>query len=568
MGMSALRPLVAETRPRRLGAAVLLGAGTVLAGVGLLATSGYLISRAAQRPDILSLGVAIAAVRSLAIARAALRYGERLVAHDVAFRTLADLRGRFFRRLVPLVPGGLPGVGRADLLSRFVADVDRLQDLYLRALAPVAVALVAGGTSVAIAWMLQPAAAAVLAAGLLAGGVLVPSATRAAARAAGRRQAAGRAALTALIVEAADGGAEIAVAGREADWIERTERASRSLGRIQRRDALAGGLGTGLMTAVSALTAVGVALVAIPAVRDDELAGVLLAAVILLALAAFESVRPLAAAAASIDACAAASSRLEEALDRPVPVSDRGRPLALPAAGDLELRGVRFRYGDHGPWLLDGADLRLRRGSAIALLGPSGSGKTTLAELLVRFREPAAGAAALGGVDLRDAEQEEVRRAVCLGSQDAHLFTGTLRDNLALGRPDATEAELEHALERVGLAPWLASLPDGLATAVGEQGAQVSGGQRRRIATARLLLSGARFLIADEPAAHLDAAAGSALVGELVRESRSGRGVLLITHERHGIDQFDEVLTLRDGRLERAADADRDPVVESRERHR
>jgi ABC-type transport system involved in cytochrome bd biosynthesis fused ATPase/permease subunit len=288
MGMSALWALVAETRPRRLGAAVLLGAGTVLAGVGLLATAGYLISRAAQRPDILSLGVAIAAVRSLAIARAGLRYGERLVSHDLAFHTLADLRARLFRRLVPLVPGGLPGVRRADLLSRFVADVDRLQDLYLRALGPVAVALVAGGASVAIAWMLQPAAAAVLAAGLLAGGVLVPWATRTAARAAGRRQAASRAALTALIVEAADGGAEIAVAGREADWIERTDRASRGLGRIQRRDALAGGLGTGLMTAVSALTAVGVTLVAIPAVRDDELAGVLLAAVVLLALAAFE----------------------------------------------------------------------------------------------------------------------------------------------------------------------------------------------------------------------------------------------------------------------------------------
>ena len=127
-----------RSRWRLLGASALLASGTVLAGVGLLATSGYLISRAAQHPEILALGVTIAAVRSLAIARAALRYGERLVSHDLAFRTLADLRRRFFDRLVPLVPGGLPGVGRADLLSRFVADVDRLQDLYLRAIAPVA----------------------------------------------------------------------------------------------------------------------------------------------------------------------------------------------------------------------------------------------------------------------------------------------------------------------------------------------------------------------------------------------------------------------------------------------
>ena len=213
-----------RSRWRLLGASTALAAGAVLAGVGLLATSGYLISRAAQRPDILALGVAIAAVRSLAIARAALRYGERLVSHELAFRTLADLRLRFFDRLVPLVPGGLPGVGRAQLLSRFVADVDRLQDLYLRAIAPVAVALVAGSAGVLIAFLMAPAAGAVLAAGLLAGGVVVPGLTRAAARAAGRRQARDRAELTTTIVEAAGGASEIAMAGRERDWIERADR--------------------------------------------------------------------------------------------------------------------------------------------------------------------------------------------------------------------------------------------------------------------------------------------------------------------------------------------------------
>jgi ATP-binding cassette subfamily C protein CydC len=543
--------MAAATRSRwkLLAASVALGAGTVLAGVGLLATSGYLISRAAQRPEILALGVAIAAVRSLAIARAALRYGERLVSHDLAFRTLADLRRRFFDRLVPLVPGGLPGVGRADLLSRFVADVDRLQDLYLRAIAPVVVALVAGAASVLVAFLMAPAAGAVLAAGLLAGGVVVPRLTRAAARAAGRRQAADRAALTATIVEAAGGAAEIAMAGREHDWIERADREGARLARIQRRDALAGGLAGGLTTAVTGLTAAGVALVAIPAVRDDELAGVLLAAVILLSMAAFEAVRPLATAAASIDACVAAASRIEDVLDAPPAVADPAAPIELPADGALELRGVRFRYGERGPWLLDGADLRVVPGRAVGLLGPSGAGKTTLAELLVRFRDPLAGDVVLGGVAVRDAAQDDLRAAVCLGAQDAHLFAGTLAENLVLARPGATEAELERALARVGLGPWLASLPDGLATTVGEQGAKVSGGQRRRVAAARLLLSRARFLIADEPAAHLDPRAAASLLGELAREARSGRGVLVIAHEAHGLEHFDAVLTLRDGRL-------------------
>ena len=551
---AALWRMAAATRSRwkLLGASAALAAGAVLAGVGLLATSGYLISRAAQRPDIMALGVAIAAVRALAIARAALRYGERLVSHDLAFRTLADLRRRFFARLVPLVPGGLPGVGRADLLSRFVADVDRLQDLYLRAIAPVAVALVAGGASVLIAFLMAPAAGAVLAAGLLAGGIAVPWLTRAAARAAGRRQAAGRAALTTTVVEAAGGAAEIAMAGREHDWIERADRQGERLARIQRRDALAGGLAGGLLTAVTGLTAAGVALVAIPAVRHDQLAGVLLAAVILLSMASFEAVRPLAAAAAGIDACAAAAGRIEDVLDAPVAVADPVAPADLPPGGALELRGVRFRFGDGAPWLLDGADLRLMPGRALALVGPSGCGKTTLAELLVRFRDPMEGDVSLGGVAVRDAAQDDLRAAVCLGAQDAHLFAGTVAENLALARPGATEPELVRALSRVGLGPWLVSLPDGLATSVGEHGARVSGGQRRRIAAARLLLSPARFLIADEPAAHLDAVGAAALMGELADEARAGRGVLVITHEPHGLERFDEVLTLRQGRLERA----------------
>ena len=258
--------------------------------------------------------------------------------------------------------------------------------------------------------------------------------------------------------------------------------------RIQRRDALAAGLAGGLMTAVTGITTAAVALVAIPAVRHGELAGVLLAAVSLLAMAAFEAVRPLAAAAASIDACAAAATRIEDVLAAPAPVADPMAPVDLPRGGALELRDVRFRYGDSGPWLLDGADLRLVPGRAVALVGPSGSGKTTLAELLVRFHDPVAGDVALGGVAVRDAAQDDLRAAVCLGAQDAHLFAGTLGENLALARPGASPAELERALARVGLGPWLASLPDGLATsgrrARGEGLRRPAPAHRRRAAAA------------------------------------------------------------------------------------
>ncbi|MEX2105394.1 MAG: thiol reductant ABC exporter subunit CydC [Solirubrobacterales bacterium] len=548
---AALRRAVAATRSRRrlLWLSVALGAGAVLAAVGLLTTSGYLISRAAQRPEILALGVAIVGVRFFGISRALLRYAERLASHDLAFRTLTDLRAQFFERLVPLVPGGVSDLRRGDLLSRFVGDVDRLQDLYLRALGPPIVAVLAGGIAVSVAALILPVAGLALALMLLAAGVLAPALTRWSARAAGRRQAGARAALGAELVEIASGSAEIAVAGREREWIERSERASASLARLQRRDALSGGLAVGLGTAIAAGGAVLMTAVAIPSVESGALAGVMLAALALLAMGAFEAVAPLGAAAASVDACAGAALRIEGVLDREAPVREPESPLPLGPGGDLELRGVRYRYEEEGPWVLDGADLRLAPGRSVALLGPSGCGKSTLAELAVRFRDPVEGGILLGGTDLRAAAGEEVRSAVRLAPQDAFLFTTSLRDNVAIGRADAGDGEIVAALEAVGLGEWLASLPEGLATEVGEAGAQVSGGQRQRIAAARLFLAQARFLIFDEPTAHLDPAGAAALQGALAGLADNGPGVLVITHEAHDLSMFDEVLSLRRGKI-------------------
>jgi thiol reductant ABC exporter CydC subunit len=547
---SALWRAVAATRSRRglLTVSVALGAGTVLAAVGLLATSGYLISRAAQHPDILALSLAIVGVRFFGISRALLRYGERLASHDLAFRTLTELRRRFFERLIPLVPSGIADLRRSDLLSRFVADVDRLQDLYLRAIGPPLVAILAGAVSVAVAAVILPAAGLALAAMLLLGGVLAPTLTRWAARAAGRRQAAARAELGADLVEIASGSAEIAVAGREADWIERSDRSSSRLAGLQVRDALSAGLASGLATALAAGAAVAIAAVAIPAVHSGALAGVLLAALVLLAMGAMEAVAPLGTAAASVDACADAALRIEAVLDRRPPVEEPSQPTSLPA-GELELRNVRFRYEAGGPWVLDGASLRLRPGRAVALLGPSGTGKSTLSELAVRFRDPDEGEVRLGGVDLREAASSAVRAAVRLSPQDAYLFTTSLRDNVAIGRAGATDEEIAAALEAVGLGGWIGSLPDGLDTAVGEAGARVSGGQRQRIAAARLFLADARFLIFDEPTAHLDPTGAASLLRRIAALASQGPGVLVITHDAQDLSAFDEALVLAQGRI-------------------
>jgi thiol reductant ABC exporter CydC subunit len=541
-----------RTESRRLALSVLLGWGAVLAGGGLLITSGYLISRAAQRPEILRLSVVIVLVRGFAIARAASRYGERLASHDAALRLLARLRAGFYRRLAPLVPGDLGGSRSGDLLSRFVGDVDALQDLYLRALAPPVVAALTIGAAGIAAWLLLPAAAPALIACLLAAALAVPGLAAALVTSAGRRQARARAALTTEVVETIDGAAELVVAGRGDERIARLRALDAQLAVLARRDAVAAGTATTLGSLCSGLAVIAVLLAGIPAVDSGALAGVLLAALAFLALAAFEGVSPLPAAARRLCACAEAAGRLDELCDRPPSVIDPAAPRRLPATGDLVLDGVQVRYGPGLPWVLDGADLRLAPGQRIALLGRSGEGKTTLAHLLVRFRDPDAGLVSIGGTDLRELAQDDVRRAVVLAAQDAHLFNTSVRENILFARAGASEHDLWHALEAAGIADWARSLPDGLDTLVGEDGGLVSGGQRQRIAVARALLADARFLLLDEPTAHLDERNARQMIHELL--TRTGdRGVLVITHSDVGLEDYDEVLELRDGRIESVA---------------
>ncbi|MGW0751878.1 thiol reductant ABC exporter subunit CydD [Streptomyces sp. NPDC002587] len=539
----------------RLG--LLLGALAVGCSVGLMAVSGWLISRASEQPPVLYLLVAVTATRAFGMGRAVFRYAERLVSHDAVLRMLADLRVSVYRRLERIAPAGLRGHRRGDLLARLVADADALQDYWLRWLLPVGTAVLVGTGSVAFTVWLLPEAGAALAVGLLAAGVGVPLVSGACSRRAERRLAPARGDLATRVADLLTGTAELTVAGALEDRKGRARQSDGVLTRIAARGAAASGLGGGLSSLVCGLTIVAAAAAAADAVHDGRLSGVAMAVAVLTPLAAFEAVNGLPLAVQYRQRVRRSAERVYEVIDAPVPVAEPEQPAAAPGSPfPLRLTGLTARHPGQERDALRGLDLTLEAGRRVAVVGPSGSGKTTLAQVLLRFLDLRDGAYTLGGTDARTLDGDDVRALVGLCAQDAHLFDSSVRENLRLARTGASEDELREALAAARLLEWADGLPDGLDTLVGEHGERISGGQRQRLALARALLADFPVLVLDEPAEHLDLATADALTTDLL-EATEGRTTVLITHRLAGLAAVDEVLVLDGGEVvQRGAYAD------------
>jgi thiol reductant ABC exporter CydC subunit len=536
---------------------MLAGAAALGSAVGLMAVSAWLVSRAAQHPPVLYLTVAIVGVRAFGLGRGVFRYAERLVSHDAAFRVLADLRVRVYEGLERLAPAGLPAFRRGDLLGRLVADVDDTQDLFLRALLPAASAALVGVAAVAVAAALLPAAGVILLAGLLLAGVGAPWLSSVLGRRADRRLADVRGELTAATVDLLQGAPELIAYGAAPARLAELARLDRRLTRLAANSARTAGIGAALTGLACGATVLGTLLVGVPAVRAGSLAGVNLAVVVLLPLAAFEGVAGLPLAAQYLQRARRAAGRLLGVLAAPAPVADLTAPAPLPDGPySVVLQKLEACWSSGAAPALAGVDLALTPGRRVAVVGASGAGKSTLAAVLLRFLDPSGGRALLNGVPITELEPDDVRGVIGLCAQDAHVFDSTIGENIRLARRSASPAELREVLRRARLLDWVDALPDGLDTQVGEHGARVSGGQRQRIALARALLADFPILILDEPAANLDTATADALTAELLDVTR-GRTTLLITHRLTGLEEVDEVLVLDAGRVvERGAHAD------------
>ncbi len=586
---------IARPAAGRLALATLLGAGAVAAAIGLIATSAWLISRSSERPQESVVAIAIVGVQFFALSRGLCRYFERLVGHDAAFRVLSNLRVTVYERLERLAPLGLPAFRSGELLARLVHDVDSLQDLLLRVLPPFAIALIVGAGTVALVWLMLPAAGLILLVALLIAGVLVPWLTGRLAARTEARQAAARGLLTASVVDLFEGAPELVVNGAAPEQLGRTLAADAELTRVAGASARTAGIGQGLTTLCCGLAMWGALLVGIAAVRAGRLDGVLLAGIALIPLVAFELVTGLPAATQTLQRVRRAAARVQEVIDTPAPVVEPQHPRALLTLDDrrckgqsphghasngqsfqdrvsdgrsglrdshakqshnLKARGLSCSYPAVERPALRGIELDLSPGRRVAIVGPSGAGKSTLAAVLLRFLPYQSGSVELDGVEISELDGDELRRVVGLVSQDAHVFDSTLEQNLRLAKRGATESELRDALAEARLLDWVEELPDGLATEVGERGARMSGGQRQRLAIARALLGDFPILILDEPGEHLDTQTADAILADLLTTTRD-KATLLITHRLAGLEDLDEVLLLDRGRvLERGTHAE------------
>jgi thiol reductant ABC exporter CydC subunit len=533
----------------RLVLAVLASALATGCGIALLGVSGFLLARASQHPNIVAISVAVVAVRGLSVGRGVFRYAERLASHDVAFRILADMRAKVYARLERLAPAGLAAFGSGDLLARLVSDVDATQEVFLRGVAPPAAAILAGAGAVLASLLILPSAGAVLAVGLLAAGALVPWLAAAAARRSARRAAPARGQFTAAFTDLLTGAADLHAYGAAEAAVAQTTAAAGGLASLERRAASGTGLGTGLSSAAAGVTVWAVLLLAVAATGTGALTRVPLAVVTLTALAAFEAVVALPAAAIALGQARASATRVTAVLDTPEPVHDPATPLPLPSGPVwVRLRGAQVAYQPGGPLALDGVDLDLEPGRRVALIGPSGAGKSTVAAVLLRFVDLTGGRATLGGADLSQYAADDVRTVIGGIAQDPHIFDTTIAANLRLARPSATQDQLAATAARAGLLEWIESLPKGWDTPVGAHGAAISGGQRQRLALARALLADPTLMILDEPTAHLDPSSRRALTADILSVTQ-GRATLLITHDLDGLDQVDEIVILDRGRV-------------------
>lgn len=546
--MRALLRIVSLWRGQRLLLLLGLAVAVVSAAVALaLPTAAARLAFGPAAGLALGLGL-VGALRTLGALRIVARYAERLVTHAATFRALAAVRVWLFRGLAVRSAGGLGLLRSGDALSRIVGDVEALDGLYLRILVP---GLVAAAALPALWWALAPAGLWVLVAVgslFVIAWLVLPLVAASGSRRAGAGLARASAGLRTSVLDTFDGLREVRAYGAEGRMLAEVQ--AREAALVQAQHAVARLAARAQAGAVLCGSAALLAVLLL--VPEGWASGI----AVFLTLAAFELVLGLPRAGALAGHAAAAAARVLDAAQPPPhttpPLVAAPMPMPMPSGTAIRFEGVGFRWQPDRPPVLNGLTLDIPAGSRVAILGPSGSGKSTLAALLLKVVAPQSGHIVLGGADIAALPADGVRARMALLGQATHLFSDTLRANLLLARPVATDAELWAALEQAQAGDAARALPGGLDAWIGQGGTAVSGGEARRFALARALLSEAPVLILDEPATGLDADTERAFLSTL-NDAAPGRTIVLIVHRLMGVERLDRIYRLSAGRAVAAA---------------
>ena len=537
-----------------LGLGTLLGLATVCAGIGLLGLAGWFIAAAAfaglstLSAQLFNLFLPSVGIRVFAIVRTAARYAERIVSHEVTFRLLQSLRVWFYQKIEPLAPARLMEFRSGDILNRIVADIDALDNLYLRVVSPTVVAVIAAMLVFSFLSIFEPVIAAIVCLTIFAGGFIVSAAALRAGSRIGARLNRQTTDLRVTIIDSLQGMAELLIFGAHEDQKENIRKCDRELIRSQLQMSRVKATASGLITLISGIALVVVITIGIGRVHQGNLDGAHLAMMVFITLAAIEAVLPLPVAYQFLGHTREAARRLLEVVGTKPQVKFPSDSKKEPSHFDVHFDEVTFSYREELRPALKGVKLQIGNAERVAVLGQTGAGKSTLANLLMRFWDPQHGGIRIGGIDIREMCEADLRRLMAVVTQQAHMFNASLRDNLLLANPQAKEANLTSALKSAGLWDLLTSLPEGLDTWIGESGRRLSAGQARRVALARAIIKDAPIWVLDEPTEGLDRITEQSVMGSLLELTRH-RTVLLITHRLVALENMDRIVVIENGRI-------------------
>lgn len=530
---------------------VLLSTLTIGSSVALIGTSAWLISTAALHPSVADLGVAVVGVRFFGITRGVFRYLERLVSHNVTFRLLARLRVWFYEKLEPLAPARLMEYKSGDLLARVIGDVETLENFYVRVISPSLTAVFVGLTTALFFAAFYPLIALVLIGFFITLGLVMPFLAQIVSHKPGQSLITQRAAMQIQLVDGIQGLADLLAFGRGRDRADQIASTGREYGETQKHMARISGVHSGLGTFLTNLGLWLVILLTIPQVTNGNIKGVMLGTFALMTFASFEAVNPLPLAAQMWNASREAARRLFDVVDAKPAVTDQlsgtGKQTQI-TNNELRITNLNFCYPTQTVPALQDISFTIHDGKSTAIVGPSGAGKSTITNLLFRFWEYESGEISIGGESLKSLKQDEVRKRCALVSQNSYFFNTSIWENLRLARPRLTREEAESAARAVKIHEFIASLPKGYDTFIGEQGLRLSGGEHQRLAIARALLKEAPMMILDEPTANLDPITEKQVL-ETLFEIMRGKTSLLITHRLVGLENMDKILVLDRGKI-------------------